>query len=298
MGGLVTTALAEQAKPAIAGGIALCPSIGGAVGMMNMALDGAFAFRTLVAPDAGLKLVGIDDDRANGRAAQAAVAAAMTTPEGRARVALAGVLGGVPGWTRHDRPRPADADFDAQVDEIAATFVMGVFLPRADQEHRAGGVFSWNTGVDYAAQLVKSGRREFVAALYRKAGLDLDADLARLAAAPRVAASPAATAYMMAHYTPNGRPAVPLLSVQAIGDGMTSPSLQRGYLDAAAPRMAGGLWLDAAGHCGFTTETVLTAIAHLEKRLDKGRWPNTPAGTIAFVPPPMLRPCLRGGKCE
>ena len=111
-------------------------------------------------------------------------------------------------------------------------------------------------------------------------------------------ASPAATAYMMAHYTPNGRPAVPLLSVQAIGDGMTSPSLQRGYLDAAAPRMAGGLWLDAAGHCGFTTETVLTAIAHLEKRLDKGRWPNTPAGTIAFVPPPMLRPCLRGGKCE
>ncbi|MDE2403566.1 MAG: alpha/beta hydrolase [Sphingomonadales bacterium] len=298
MGGLVTTALAEEARPAVSGAIAFCPSIGGAVGMMNMALDGAFAFRTLVAPDAGIDLVGVADDLANARRAQAALAAAMQTPEGRARVALAGVLAGIPGWTRRDHPRPAEADAAAQVDEIAASFVAGAFLPRSDQERRAGGPFSWNTGVDYARQLARSGRRVLVEAIYAKAGLNLAADLARLAAAPRIAARPAAVAYMMAHYTPNARPTVPLVAVQAIGDGATSPSLQRGYLEGASPRMARGLWLDAAGHCGMGKDTALAALSYLERRLDSGRWPARPAGTIAYAPAPMLRPCLRGRRCE
>ena len=298
MGGLVSTALAEHPKPKIAGAIAMCPSIGGALGMMNMALDGAFAFRTLAAPDAGLELVGIADDMANGRKAQAAVGEALKTPEGRARLALAGVLGGIPGWTRREMARPADTDYEAQLEEIAAAFVMGVFLPRQDQERRAGGVFSWNTGVDYAAQLQRSGRRAMVEALYRRAGLSLDADLARLAAAPRIAARPPAVDYMRRHYTPNGHPLVPVISLQTIGDGATSPSLQQAYLDAAPPRMAQGLWLDAAGHCGISKEAAITALRQLERRIDEGRWPNPPAGTIHHQPAPMLRPCLRGGKCE
>ena len=298
MGGLVSTAMAEHRQPKIAGAIAMCPSIGGALGMMNMGLDGAFVLRTLAAPDAGLELVGITDDMANGRRAQAAVAAALKTPEGRARLALAGVIGGIPGWTRRDAPRPADGDYEAQVDEIGAAFVMGVFLPRQDQERRAGGVFSWNTGIDYAAQLGKSGRRAMVEALYRKAGLSLDADLARLAAAPRVAAKPGAVDYMRRNYTPNARPLVPVISLQAIGDGATSPSLQQAYVDAAGPRMVQGLWLDAAGHCGMSKEAAIGALAQLEQRLDEGRWPNPPAATIRHTPAPMLRPCLRGGKCR
>ena len=79
---------------------------------------------------------------------------------------------------------------------------------------------------------------------------------------------------------------------------MTSPSLQRGYIEAADQRMASGLWLNAAGHCGMSVETAVTALGHLERRLDEGRWPNPPAGTVYHTPPPMLRPCLRGGKCD
>ncbi len=175
---------------------------------------------------------------------------------------------------------------------------MGVFLPRQDQERRAGGVFSWNTGVDYAAQLQRSGRRAMVEALYRKAGLSLDADLATLAAAPRIAAKTSAVDYMRRNYTPNGRPLVPVITLQAIGDGATSPSLQQAYIDAAPPRMAQGLWLDAAGHCGMSKEAAITALRQLEARIDEGRWPNPPAGTVLHEPAPMLRPCLRGGKCE
>lgn len=298
MGGLVSTALAEERRPVVNGAIAFCPSIGGAVGMMNMGLDGAFAFRTLVAPDVGLELVNITDDMANGRLAGGAVAAALKTPEGRARLALAGVLGGIPGWTDPRSARPSDADFEGQLDQIGRAFVMGTFMPRTDQEKRAGGVFSWNKGVNYAAQLQLSGRRAMVEALYRKAGLDLSADLARLAAAPRIAAKPAAVNYMLAHYTPTARPAVPVLTVQNVGDGATSPSLQQAYLDGANPRMVQGLWIDAAGHCGQTVEQAISALSQLEARLESGAWPGLPAGTIHHTPAPMLRPCLRGRRCR
>lgn len=298
MGGLVTTALAEQVKPSVDGAIAFCPSIGGAVGMMNMALDGAYAFRTLAAGDAGLQLTGITDDMANGQKAEGAVQTALTAPQGRARLALAGVLGGIPGWTRRDHPRPADGDIEAQVDEIGAAFTMGTFLPRADQEKRSGGVFSWNTGVDYTAQLAQSGRRAFVEALYAKAGLDLKADLARLNAGGRVAAKPAAVNYMMAHYTPTAKPSVPLLSVQAMGDGATSPSLQRAYGDAANPAMFDAMWLAQAGHCGFSGEVLVASLRQMEKRLDTGVWDNPATGFVAHTPAPMLRPCIRSRSCR
>jgi pimeloyl-ACP methyl ester carboxylesterase len=298
MGGLVTTALAEQPRPVINGALAMCASIGGAVGMMNMALDGAYAFRTLVAPNAGIRLVDVDDDRANAKRVGDALTGAMTTPGGRARVALAGVLGGIPGWTSRDRTEPAPSDFEAQADEIGRSFAMGIFLPRTDQEKRTGGAFSWNTGVDYRAQLAKSGRRAMVEALYRKAGLDLDADLKRLNAGERIAANPGAVDYMIRNYTPDARPTVPLLAVQMVGDGLTSPSLQRGYAEAAKGRDVKSLYVRGAGHCSFTPEAVITSIRYLDARLAQGRWGAAPTTFVAYTPPPMLRPCVRGKACR
>ncbi len=299
MGGLVTTALVEDSRPRVDGGLALCPSIGGAVGMMNMGLDGAFAFRALVAPDAGLELVNVRDDMANSRRAQAALDQALRDPAGRARVALAGVLGGLPDWTRTDKPRPAPSDDGAKVDEIGAALVMGVFLPRVDQERRAGGAFSWNEGVNYGEQLRLSGRRAFVEALYKRAGLDLEADLRTLAAAPRIKGAPKAVAYMMANYTPTAKPRAPIASLQALGDGLTSPSLQRAYVEAAPRTMARALWYEGAGHCRLPASAVLAALEMLESRLDRGGWPTPSSdfvagGTVA----PMLRPCVRGGRCR
>ena len=298
MGGLVTTALAEQSPAAIHGGIAFCASIAGSLGMMNLALDGAQAFRTLVAPDAGIALVSTGDDRANGARVAAALDGAMKTPQGRARVALAGVLAGIPGWTSPGRPEPAPGDHEARVDEIGRAFVMGVFLPRADQEGRAGVGFSWSTGIDYAQQLRLSGRTAFVAALFRKAGLTLEADLARLNAAPRIERSTGAVAYMERNYTPNARPQVPLLAVQAVGDGLTSPSLQQAYAEAADRRNFASLWLRQAGHCTFTPAQMLLALRHLEARIDTGRWRMPPASTVSHRPAPMLRPCFRERVCK
>jgi hypothetical protein len=270
----------------------------GAVGMMNMALDGAFAFRALVAPDAGIQLVGVQDDRANGARVQRILESAITTPEGRARVALSAVLGGIPGWTTQDGPEPAAGDVEAQVAEMAKTFVMGVMLPRQDQETRAGGTFSWNTGIDYRAQLARSGRRAMVEALYRKAGLSLDRDMATLARTARISAKRNAVDYMMAHYTPNAKPAVPILAVQAIGDGQTSPSLQRGYFDAVRGKDWRSLWTRSAGHCRFSPQVVLAALNQMQTRLESGGWPKLDAQFVAHTPAPMLRPCIRGESCR
>lgn len=298
MGGLVTTALAEQRPSGIDGAVSFCSSMAGAVGMMNMALDGAFTFRTLVAPQAGIELVNVRDDRANGARVQQALTGAMATPQGRARVALSAVLGGLPGWTTQDGAQPAPDDYQQQVAEMAKTFVMGVMLPRQDQERRAGGSFSWNTGVDYRRQLALSGRRQTVEALYRQAGLSLDADLAKLAATARISADPAAVGYMMAHYTPTALPTVPIMAVQAIGDGQTSPSLQQGYFDAAKVKNARSLWTRSAGHCRFDTRVVLAAVNQMQARLETKRWPKPPADFIPHTPAPMLRPCIRGKACR
>ena len=298
MGGLVTTALAETRGSGVDGAAPMCASIGGALGMMNMALDGAYAFRTLIAPQSDIRLTGVDDDRVNAKRVADALAEAAKTREGRARIALAGVLAGIPGWTSRDKPQPASTDHEGQADEIARAFVAGVFLPRTDQEARAGGPFSWNTGIDYRAQLRRSGRRAMVEALYRAAGLSLDADLARLNAGTRIAAKPAAVDYMRAHYTPNARPLVPLVAVQTIGDGMTAPALQRGYAEAARRYGVKSFYVNGAGHCAFDTPTVLATIRYVDQRLSTGKWGATPPVFVPHTPAPMLRPCVRGGACR
>lgn len=297
MGGLVTTALAEMKGSGIDGAAPLCASIGGSLGMMNMALDGAYAFRTLVAPRSDIRVTAIDDDRANAKRVGDALAEAIKTPQGRARVALAGVLAGIPDWTSRDKPRPAGTDHAAQAEEIARAFVMGVYLPRTDQEARAGGNFSWNTGIDYRRQLALSGRRAMVAALYAQAGLKLDADLATLNAGQRIPAKPQAVAYMRANYTPNARPLVPLVAVQTIGDGMTAPAMQRGYTEAARGDVK-SLYVNGAGHCTFDTPTILATIRYLDARIATRKWPVTPASFVPHTPAPMLRPCWRGGVCR
>jgi len=311
MGGLVTIALAEQAPRRIDGALPACGSIAGSLGMMNMALDGAFAFVTLVAPGQGIELVGVHDDRANGRRAQAALDEAMRSPAGRARVALAGTLAGLPGWTQPDAAQPEERDPDAQLGQLAQSFVMGVLLPRVDQEQRAGGVFSWNTGIDYRAQLAMSGRRSWVESFYRAAGLDLEQDLDTLAAAARIAGNPAAVSYMRDHYVPFAQPQVPVLSYHTIGDGLTSPSMQTAYglavrRNGRADRFS-ALWIRGAGHCAISPAEHVAALQTLQLRLRTGRWDVDPKRLdaraeatglgsgrfVSFDAPAFLRPCVR-----
>jgi pimeloyl-ACP methyl ester carboxylesterase len=315
MGGLVTVAMAERYPDRLSGALPMCGSVGGSLGMLNNALDGAFVFRTLVATDPALRVVQLDDDRANARRVQTALDAAWQTPEGRARVLLAAAVAQLPIWSQPNSPRPAPRDFDAQAEQLHRAFAMGVFVPRTDQERRAGGITSWNTGVDYRVQLRRSGLQPLVRHFYREAGIDLDQDLARLESAPRIAADPRAVAYMRANYVPTGQLRIPMLTLQAVGDGVTIPAIHGGLqtiVDAAGHRRElAQLWVEGAGHCTFTPAEMFAALATLEQKLDTGRWSispqevttrgaGLPGGTrfTRYAPPPLLRACgARPGSC-
>jgi pimeloyl-ACP methyl ester carboxylesterase len=314
MGALVTIALAEQRPARISAALPSCGSLAGSVAMMNQALDAAFAFKTLLAPQSGIRLVSVDDDPANGARVRAVLDEAMRTPAGRARIALASALGQLPAWSQPNTARSDISAPDERLAQVSKTFAMGVFLPRTDQERRAGGVFSWNTNVDYRKQLEKSRDADWVRALYATAQLDLEKDLDALNAAPRITADPSAVAYMKRNYVPSGRLSVPALSYHTIGDGLTVPSHQATYEQTVAfagrESLFRSAWVEAAGHCGFTPGEHVAALRAIEARLTTGRWDVTPArlnalarevpaGTARFTsdgPAGFLRPC-RPGKC-
>lgn len=315
MGGLVSLALAERHAGRIHGALPLCGSVSGSLGMLNAALDGAFAFQALVAPQAGIRVVDIDDDRANSARVAAALDAAWKTPEGRARTVLAAVLAQLPTWSDAKAPQPAPRDYEAQAEELRKTFTMGVFVPRTDQERRAGGIYAWNTGIDYRELLRNSGQQQLVEHFYRAASLDLRKDLATLNAAPRISATPSAVDYLRRNFVPSGRWQIPVLTLQTIGDGLTIPATHGGLAqltrEAGAARQLAQLWVEGAGHCTFTAAELAAALATLEQRLDTGRWSVQPEQVtpraaevpgerrfIRYQPPPLLRSCgARPGSC-
>jgi hypothetical protein len=276
MGGLITVALAETSSSGLDGALSACGSVAGTLTMMNMALDGAFAFKILIGPD------------------PTRVQQAMTAAPGRARLALAAALSGLPLWSQPETQRPPPADLQGQLAQVASTFAAGVFLPRQDQEQRAGGAFSGNSGVDYRVLLQRSGRQRWVEAYYRNSGLSLARDLDALNAAPRITAAPQAVAYMRAHYDPSGALQVPLLSYHTIGDGLTSAVLEGAY--ARTVQQAGHAsnlrtaWVAAAGHCTFSPAEHLSALRTLELRLKSGHWQASPEQLNAISMPPNLGP--------
>jgi pimeloyl-ACP methyl ester carboxylesterase len=280
MGGNIAAGLAERRPDLVDGALPYCASVAGPVAMLNQSLDAAFAFTTLLAPAAGgITLVGhgsADAEARSNAAAKAVLDAAQRTPPGRARIALAAAFAQVSTWSVTGTPEPAAGDWAGQQEQQYAAFMPTVFSPRFPLEQRAGGTMSWNTGVDYRGLLRHSGRARQVKALYEAAGLNLDADLARLDAAPRISADPGAVAYMERNFTPSGELDVPVLTLHERGDNFPTVTQARAYSDAVKragdERMLRQAFVDRPGHCGYTgAELVATALT-LERRVKTGRW--------------------------
>ena len=153
-------------------------------------------------------------------------------------------------------------------------------IERAASERRTQP--SWNTGVDYQ-EFFENGNdalKQAVRQLYETAGLDLEADLRRINAAPRVEADSVAIDYWsQPGRTHWGDPQVPVLRVHDIGDDIVMPSLIEGYGELIQANDKGELYREAftAGptHCGFAVGEVAAAIETMMQRLDTGRWGNT-----------------------
>ena len=294
MGGQVSVTLMEQDPEVFDAALPLCGSIAGAIPMLNGSLDGTYALKMLLAPDdPRLELVDVTDERARQAAFREVLDTAQQTPEGRARIALAATLAQMPTWSQVGTERPEQRDIAAQQEQLSRIFMWGVVSPRQPLEQRAGGNFSWNTDVDYAAALRGSGQAQLVRELYREAGLSLDDDLAVLNARERIAAQPEAVAYMQRNATPVGDISGPVLSLHESGDA--APVVQqagtyadrvRGNGDAPLLRQA---FVDRPGHCAYAGAEIAALVTALQERLDTGRWEdlaqpralNASADTIA-----------------
>src|SRR6266851_3877552 len=200
-----------------AGAIPLCGVLAGGEATWNAGLDGAYAFKTLLAPTSSLQLVNITDPVANAQLAANMFDQASATPAGQARIALIAALGDLPGWFDPAGPEPAATDYAGQ-EAAQARWESQVDFPfefayRSELEQRAGGNPSWNAGVDYAHQLAISANNAEVIALYQAAGLDLAADLRKLNSGMRIKADPKAVAYLDQFISFDGNLSVPVLSM-------------------------------------------------------------------------------------
>jgi pimeloyl-ACP methyl ester carboxylesterase len=281
LGGLITAGLLQRNPDRVAGALPMCGPVAGSVGTWNQALDAELVFQQLLVPPGPLQLVHITDPALNLQIAQQTLTAAQATPAGRARVALSAALADVPGWFTPGSPEPAPADYDAQETSQfqweAQVGVPSAFAGRADVEARAGGNPSWTTGVNHQKELESSADYAEVQGLYAEAGLSLDADLATLQAAPRIAADPAAVGYLTRNIAFDGQlGGRPVLTLHTTGDGWVVNQNEQAYRSAVQNAKDAQLLRQAfvhrAGHCTFTPAETIAAFQTLIDRIDHGTW--------------------------
>jgi pimeloyl-ACP methyl ester carboxylesterase len=278
LGGMITAGLIQRYPTRFTAALPMCGVLSGGVATWNTALDSEFAFQQLIDPS--LSVVNITNPGANLTSAEAAAAAAQQTAQGRARLALSSAFADTPGWFTPLSPEPAATNYQAQeanqylwASQITFPFAFDL---RAELEARAGGNPSWNTGVNYFRDLLKSADLKEVLALYHMAGLSLNKDLATLAAAPRISADPAATSYLEKNIAYNGDLRIPVLTMHTVGDGLVVPENEQAYSATVAKagdsEMLRQVFVRRAGHCAFTPAETITAARVLLDRVATGQW--------------------------
>jgi len=289
IGGLISAGLVQRFPGSLSGALAMCGNMAGAVATHNRELDIAFVVKTLIAPRSDLQITGITDPYANLRCSRQVLEQAQAAPSARARLALAAAIGNVPGWHDPATDEPPPEDHEGRQQNQHAWFreicFLVFFWAREQVERQAGGNPSWNTDVDYCELLAGSTSRDVVESLYAAAGLDLDRDLERLGAEPRIAADPAALDYLERHIVLSGDlGGVPVLTLHTDGDGLVTPDHQQAYADvvnaAGQQDLLRQLFIHRAGHCTMTLAEVVTALDALIERIEGGSWPHLGPRTL------------------
>lgn len=282
MGGLVSAQQAQRANGRIDGALTTCGLVGGAVNLNNYQLDGEYAIARLLAPGQHVKLVDYADaGEANAAAAQltAAVQKAQRTPAGRARIALAAALLNTPDWQTGTAP---PRDYAEQERQEAAwlpeqlAFVIGA---RPSIEAAAGGNGSWTAGVDYGRLVRGSAFHRQIAALYRKAGLRLGADVRDLTGHADIRPDRSALRTLTRTSTVTGHLDVPELDLHTISDQLSPIAFENWYAGqvrrAGDGRLLRQAYVQAIGHCNFTSAELVAGVQAVRRRVSTGHWGDT-----------------------
>lgn len=284
-GGSVGLSVAEDHPDRFDGVISMHAST--PVELANMRLDLAIALKALLDPEGDLKpIIAEGEQAAAGDAWRAMLEAAMQTPEGRARMALAAAVAQYPMWGSQGNPEANYADWndpqaiqDAMV-RVALDGAMRSVTGRPMWDNVAGPM-SWTTGIDYHAFYANANpaQRELVGAMYAAAGLDpeadIKADIDRINAWPRVDATAEGIEYFRAR-THSGAIGIPVLHMSNIGDGGTPAAVMAGYVQKIEHEGAQDLYrqafINASGHCTFNEAELAAATETMMQRLETGEW--------------------------
>jgi hypothetical protein len=316
MGGLISALESERGRRRIDGALTTCGLVGGAIALNNYQLDGAYAMAKLLAPPLPIKLVRFispADGLQTGKQLDTVAQQAQGTPAGRARLALAMAFLNVPTWApgqampgRNDYAAQEQQQFDFQ---FGGPFTTMDFFEsgRPWIEQAAGGNGSWTAGVDFARLLARSPYAAQVRALYRQAGLHLDADLATLTAGADIRADANAIHWLQQTSVPTGRLRVPELNLHTISDQLVPVQQENAYgrsvRAAGAQQLLRQAYVERQGHCNFTPAELVAGVLAIEHRVKTGRWGSvaTPwalqaaatrlelgdAAFLPFDPPPL-----------
>ncbi len=286
MGGLIS-ALEDEANPygRVDGSLTTCGIVGGAIQLNNYQLDGEYTMSKLLGSGAPIKLVrftGPDEGLATGKILDGLAQSAQTSPQGRARLALAMAFLNVSPWAP-DASMPGAHDYGAQEEgqyqvEFGGAFTTMDFVEfgRPYIEQAAGGNGSWTAGVDFKRLLNASSYARQVRALYRDAGLSLRVDLAALTRGADIKADRGAIDNLAETSVPSGDLLGPELDLHTISDQLVPVQHENYYANtvrrAGSSSLLRQAFIKRQVHCNFTPAELVAGVLAIKHRVDSGRW--------------------------
>jgi hypothetical protein len=195
-----------------------------------------------------------------------------------------------------------DTDFGASPPGFPPLTVMEfVQTGRQQIELAAGGNPNWTAGVDFKQLVDRSPYKPEIEALYRAAGLNLNADLRSLTQSADIKASGRAVRWMVQTSDNTGRLEVPELDMHTISDQLVPVQQENYYRNTVAfagrSQLLRQAYVNAQGHCNFTPAELVAGVHAIQQRVDTGRWDHladpaalnaaasaTGLGSTAFIP--------------
>lgn len=268
LGGLITEIVAEKDSSWVDGAAPMCGALAGPSFNLNLALDVAFAVRTLIDPS--LQLTGYsssDDANAQWKHAAAALeaAAADTAGGGTGKVLFIAALVDAASKTKTYDGANITSQVKGTVESLLTALAYGT-AGRYDIEHRVGGDPSDNTKTDYTARISATE-----ATLVDSVGGDAKAFEAALATGTRVTADAAASAAFEKLGDTTGQLKVPTLTMHTEQDPLVLVQNESVLASRAQQKGAAGDLVQlfvappatysestgaryGAGHCNFSDQ--------------------------------------------
>ncbi|HTE71574.1 MAG TPA: hypothetical protein VK640_00010 [Actinomycetes bacterium] len=297
LGGLITQTLAEKHLDWVSGAAPLCGVMAGGNLNLDLALDVAYAVKTLIYPD--LKLTGFashDEAVENWQGAYDAMTEAGGDLEkGVPSILLIAALADAPTQTKTYDGATIESQVRARAESILTALGYGTY-GRYEIEQRVGGNPSGNEDVDYSAR-VSEDEQALIEQVSPGATRDL---LASIQNGERVTADPAARAKFDRMGNPTGNLQDPTLTMHTTADPLALVQNQGVFADRVgeARERTGDLVQIyvtpprsysedtgapyGAGHCNFTTDQRVAAVTLLDQWVRKGVFPAPRAISEAF----------------